>query len=746
MLEIITDGKSILFKRGDDVTRKAVNTIGYNIVDTTVIFIYNGKNETIDSELLQNLQLNGETLTPDNADEKLKEALFFLDNADSGLTPEQEEKINAIVNDGDGTLYLSDDGTYKPVSGYGGTPGIDNLIWFDSRYTGDVEDGSEQRPFKTIQAALALAYTKTFGTIAIAPATSVSDINITKTVRFTTFPHVENGSYTYTLDNITVNQGVYLYADSAGISNLQLASGATSGGYVLSKSTLLSDSTVTKGYYFWEDCDFNAKVFTYNAATVDTTNDVIYIYKSRMVNVDINKAKFYIRDSWFEGTTAHPVPLTIRDTSGIYGMKYVINCFISSTYGTEPYIPFQKIDWSDSQTVIWNCHFNYKAIFGQNNWLSQNDQFFTFDSQTNFYKSVFTGDGTKFLSNDGSYKEVQSGGDLTSKQNKVINLTTDTAISVAAKVITATETVTSGDILAITYTNGNTANFPTVSINNAAPLQILLGGQTPYGTANSGAAYVVAGGTVLYLYDGTKLHQFGSNDSLDQDSTSVGNVYGAYISQLLVNPNSIATLTTANYPFVGMCEGGTIEKIVDTTTVTTPIERTFTTNKISLFDNIFFSLIGSSMAWTKGGIYNYYLWSRAALGLIYWKYSIGQYYDKSGVLQGNDITTDLASTPVYIGGVQDGKYFIPSEFSLTLRDTSLVYKRVMYFYSEGAGYLTEYQTVYKHIDEEWREITATDVYLSDSANTSPFQIVVLTQDEFTALSTKDENTLYFVKQ
>lgn len=106
MLEIITDGKSILFKRGDRSTRKAVNSIDYNIVGATVIFIYNGKNETVDSETLQNLRLNGETLTPDNADAKLKEALFFLDD---GLTPDVEEALDGKQDklpDGNGDQYL----------------------------------------------------------------------------------------------------------------------------------------------------------------------------------------------------------------------------------------------------------------------------------------------------------------------------------------------------------------------------------------------------------------------------------------------------------------------------------------------------------------------------------------------------------------------------------------------------------------------------------------------------------------
>jgi len=77
MLEIITDDKSILFKRDNHVSCKAINTIDYDIAGTTVIFKYNGKEETIDSELIDTLQLNGEQLTPGDADEKLKEALFI---------------------------------------------------------------------------------------------------------------------------------------------------------------------------------------------------------------------------------------------------------------------------------------------------------------------------------------------------------------------------------------------------------------------------------------------------------------------------------------------------------------------------------------------------------------------------------------------------------------------------------------------------------------------------------------------
>lgn len=78
MLVITTDDNSISLTRGDITSSMAKNTLDYDIVNyDTVIFKYSGKKQTIDSALFENFTLNGETLTIENADEKLKAALFI---------------------------------------------------------------------------------------------------------------------------------------------------------------------------------------------------------------------------------------------------------------------------------------------------------------------------------------------------------------------------------------------------------------------------------------------------------------------------------------------------------------------------------------------------------------------------------------------------------------------------------------------------------------------------------------------
>jgi hypothetical protein len=141
--------------------------------------------------------------------------------------------------------------------------------------------------------------------------------------------------------------------------------------------------------------------------------------------------------------------------------------------------------------------------------------------------------------------------------------------------------------------------------------------------------------------------------------------------------------------------------------------RIFTPNKIALFENIFW--VGLQTAtWIKAQPFAFPGFSRYTIGNSYWRYSIGQYYDKSGILQGNTINADLVQTPVYIGGIQDGNYFVPSEYSLTLRDTSLVYKRFAYFTTPQSMYLTDYQPVYKYINGAWTLVTIGDPIQTES--------------------------------
>ena len=305
------------------------------------------------------------------------------------------------------------------------------------------------------------------------------------------------------------------------------------------------------------------------------------------------------------------------------------------------------------------------------------------------------------------------------KQGKVIELVCATAAATAAKTVTvAGYALAAGDIIKIKYTLGNTANSHTVNINGAGAVQARLGGGQPTGASGSGGAYVAANGSLIYFYDGEYLHQFGSSDITDADTTSITNVYGAPSNTFRANANSVSSEATVHYPLVGLCGDGTIEKVTDTnaTVGTEATARTFTSQKLCLFERIMY-LSGTTTAWTKGAAVALAAFARTSVGTANWRYAIGTYYDKSGVITPNTTTTDLIQTPVYVGGTREGDYFTPNEFSLTMRDTSKVYKLLGYFHAAGNFYLTEDQPVFIHINSKWQRVTPADLVadLADEA-------------------------------
>lgn len=96
-----------------------------------------------------------------------------FDNVEFKVDDLKNNKQNKLVAE-DGSIELKDNPNgITSIKATGAVnPGIDNMVWFDSRYSGDIEDGSEQRPFKTA-AAYALAKTKVYGTIIVPPASNI---------------------------------------------------------------------------------------------------------------------------------------------------------------------------------------------------------------------------------------------------------------------------------------------------------------------------------------------------------------------------------------------------------------------------------------------------------------------------------------------------------------------------------------------------------------------------------------------
>lgn len=84
-------------------------------------------------------------------------------------------------------------------------------------------------------------------------------------------------------------------------------------------------------------------------------------------------------------------------------------------------------------------------------------------------------------------------------------LTTATAIGTAAKTIAEAEPA-ANTIVPIKFTNGNSANSPTVAFNGGSARAIQLGG-----VAATGAKCAIAAtGIALFFFDGTILHQIGT--------------------------------------------------------------------------------------------------------------------------------------------------------------------------------------------------------------------------------------------
>lgn len=96
-------------------------------------------------------------------------------------------------------------------------------------------------------------------------------------------------------------------------------------------------------------------------------------------------------------------------------------------------------------------------------------------------------------------------GDAVSLMSPAALVTTATAIGTAGKTTTSDEPA-AGSLVPIKFTNGNSANSPTVAFNGGSARAIQLGG-----TASTGAKMTVAAnGVVVFYFDGTVLHQLGT--------------------------------------------------------------------------------------------------------------------------------------------------------------------------------------------------------------------------------------------
>jgi hypothetical protein len=101
-----------------------------------------------------------------------------------------------------------------------------------------------------------------------------------------------------------------------------------------------------------------------------------------------------------------------------------------------------------------------------------------------------------------------------------VKCTVDTAAATAAKTTSIADyTLTTGDLLSVMFSNGNSVSTPTLNINGTSAINIRLG-NTNVNTTNFSLA---AGSTALMYYDGAYLQIMGSQRT--SDSTTDANMY-----------------------------------------------------------------------------------------------------------------------------------------------------------------------------------------------------------------------------
>jgi hypothetical protein len=209
---------------------------------------------------------------------------------------------------------------------------------------------------------------------------------------------------------------------------------------------------------------------------------------------------------------------------------------------------------------------------------------------------------------------------------------------------------------------------------------------------------------VTYFYDGTYFNQMGSNDITDADTTITSNLVGDEPNSRTVLPTTFIQSGTFNYGFIAYVDEGLAAEAVSTAPSTTSGARMFSTNPLKLFRPILYYFGAGS--WVSGINLGPSL-ARYNLGTNNWKYAIGQYYNKSGTLVPNTDTVDLLGAPLYVGGTMSGDdAFLPSEYSLTLRDTTKVYKQIGQFSTPGNFTFQNEQPVYIYAAGAWRRYVA----------------------------------------
>ena len=130
----------------------------------------------------------------------------------------------------------------------------------------------------------------------------------------------------------------------------------------------------------------------------------------------------------------------------------------------------------------------------------------------------------------------------------IVEVTVSTIVGTAAKVGTTSSgayTPKSGDMLRVTFSNGNTANTPTLNIDGSGTKNIMLGNSQ----VTVSGLKVGTGAKVMLFYDGTSYQLYGSQNNTNIESTVfTEDVSGEYTTPtLLVSATDVSVADAGSY-------------------------------------------------------------------------------------------------------------------------------------------------------------------------------------------------------
>lgn len=267
--------------------------------------------------------------------------------------------------------------------------------------------------------------------------------------------------------------------------------------------------------------------------------------------------------------------------------------------------------------------------------------------------------------------------------SKVTTGTVATAASTAAKEVTiAGYTPAAGDVLAITYTLGDTSSSTTtLSINGSAPISIKLGSTAASTTTHS----IGAGGTVMYYYNGTNLQLFGSMRTSDSDTMQA--VYH--------NVNKVAGVDITRYKIV--MEGS---------------DNKF--YPLSVGDTTSLTKVQSAMTFKPLGLILWYGTTATVDADATFTYTFTEHTFSTATYTFNKTTSYTNYAPIFIVGTIDANGFFvldqtdaTSWFTQTLPSTEdgKVYIRIGLLYNTtGAIHLETNHPIYEYKNGRVREM------------------------------------------